>query len=113
MKNVLIIGCGEIGSSLIEGWLSKKKEFYKKINHIYVLEKNLKRKKFLQKNFKNKISFVNLDNIKKEFRYIFWYNFKFITIFFYYLILSNSFHYWITIKFFIKFFNKIFIFKFY
>ena len=70
-EDVLIIGCGEIGASLIEGWLNKKKEFYKKINHIYVLEKNLKRKKFLQKNFKNKISFVNLDNIKKEFRYIF------------------------------------------
>ena len=50
-EDVLIIGCGEIGASLIEGWLNKKKEFYKKINHIYVLEKNLKIKKFLQKKF--------------------------------------------------------------
>ena len=32
---VLIIGCGEIGLSLIDGWLNKRKEFYKKISLLF------------------------------------------------------------------------------
>ena len=39
---VLIIGCGKIGSSLIDGWLNKKKEFSQKFSRINVLEKSLK-----------------------------------------------------------------------
>ena len=62
---VLIIGCGEIGVSLIEGWLNKKNEFSKRISSIHVLEKNLKRKNFLKKKYKKKIYFVGIDRIKK------------------------------------------------
>ena len=71
---VLIIGCGEIGLSLIDGWLNKRKEFYKKISHINVLEKNLKRKNYLKKKYKNKIYFVEINKIKKsdkKFKYVF------------------------------------------
>ena len=71
---VLIIGCGEIGVSLIEGWLNKKNEFSKRISSIHVLEKNLKRKNFLKKKYKKKIYFVGIDRIKKinkKFKYVF------------------------------------------
>ena len=49
---VLIIGCGKIGSSLIDGWLNKKKEFSKKFFRINVLERSLKRQNFLKKKYK-------------------------------------------------------------
>jgi len=71
---VLIIGCGEIGISLIEGWLNKSKEFYKKIYRINVLEKNLKRKNYLKKKYKKKIYFFEINRIKKfnkKFKYVF------------------------------------------
>ena len=68
---VLIIGCGKIGSSLIDGWLNKKKEFSQKFLRINVLEKSLKRKNFLKKKYKNKIYFVEIKNIKKKFKYVF------------------------------------------
>ena len=71
---VLIIGCGEIGISLINGWLNKSKEFYKKISRINVLEKNLKRKNYLKKKYKKKIYFVEINKIKKfnkKFKYVF------------------------------------------
>ena len=64
---VLIIGCGKIGSSLIDGWLNKKKEFSQKFSRINVLEKSLKRKNFLKKKYKKKISFVEIKNTKKKF----------------------------------------------
>ena len=67
---VLIIGCGEIGVSLIEGWLNKKNEFSKRISSIHVLEKNLKRKNFLKKKYKKKIYFVGIDRIKKINKFI-------------------------------------------
>ena len=62
---VLIIGCGEIGISLINGWLNKSKKIYKKISRINVLEKNLKRKNYLKKKYKKKIYFVEINKIKK------------------------------------------------
>ena len=57
---VLIIGCGKIGSSLIDGWLNKKKEFSLKFSRINVLEKSLNRKNFLKKKYKKKICFVEI-----------------------------------------------------
>ena len=75
MRNeVLIIGCGEIGASLIDGWLNKSKEFYKKISLINILEKSLKRKNFLKKKYKKKINLIDTDRIKiinKKFKYVF------------------------------------------
>ena len=71
---VLIIGCGEIGTSLIDGWLNKKNEFYKKIKLINVLEKNKKRKNLLKKKYKKKIYFIDTNNSKqnnKKFKYVF------------------------------------------
>ena len=68
---VLIIGCGKIGSSLIDGWLNKKKEFSQKFLRINVLEKSLKRKNFLKKKYKKKICFVEIKNTKKKFKYVF------------------------------------------
>ena len=68
---VLIIGCGKIGSSLIDGWLNKKKEFSQKFSRINVLEKSLKRRNFLKKKYKKKIYFVEIRNIKKRFKYVF------------------------------------------
>ena len=68
---VLIIGCGKIGSSLIDGWLNKKKEFSQKFLRINVLEKSLKRKNFLKKKYKKKIYFVEIENTKKKFKYVF------------------------------------------
>ena len=68
---VLIIGCGKIGSSLIDGWLNKKKEFSQKFLRINVLEKSLKRKNFLKKKYKKKICFVEIENTKKKFKYVF------------------------------------------
>ena len=68
---VLIIGCGKIGSSLIDGWLNKKKEFSQKFSRINVLEKSLKRKNFLKKKYKKKICFVEIKNTKKKFKYVF------------------------------------------
>ena len=68
---VLIIGCGKIGSSLIDGWLNKKKEFSQKFSRINVLEKSLKRKNFLKKKYKKKICFVEIENTKKKFKYVF------------------------------------------
>ena len=66
MKNeLLIIGCGEIGTALIDGWLNKEKEFFKKINHINILETDLKRKKVLKNKYKKNISFIDLKKIKK------------------------------------------------
>ena len=63
---VLIIGCGKIGSSLIDGWLNKKKEFSQKFLRINVLEKSLKRKNLLKKKYKKKIYFVEIKNTKKK-----------------------------------------------
>ena len=75
MRNeVLIIGCGEIGASLIDGWLNKSKEFYKKVSHINILEKSLKRKNFLKKEYKKKINLIDINKIKiinKKFKYVF------------------------------------------
>ena len=68
---VLIIGCGKIGSSLIDGWLNKKKYFYKKFSRIYVLEKSLKRRNLLKKKYKKKIFFIEIKNIKKKFKHVF------------------------------------------
>ena len=68
---VLIIGCGKIGSSLIDGWLNKKKEFSQKFSRINVLEKSLKRKNLLKKKYKKKIYFVEIENTKKKFKYVF------------------------------------------
>ena len=68
---VLIIGCGKIGSSLIDGWLNKKKEFSQKFSRINVLEKSLKRKNLLKKKYKKKIYFVEIENKKKKFKYVF------------------------------------------
>ena len=68
---VLIIGCGKIGSSLIDGWLNKKKEFSQKFSRINVLEKSLKRKNFLKKKYKKKIFFIEIKNTKKKFKYVF------------------------------------------
>ena len=68
---VLIIGCGKIGSSLIDGWLNKKKEFSQKFSRINVLEKSLKRKNLLKKKYKKKIYFIEIRNIKKRFKYVF------------------------------------------
>jgi len=68
---VLIIGCGKIGSSLIDGWLNKKKEFSKKFFRINVLERSLKRQNFLKKKYKKKIYFIKIGNIKKRFKYVF------------------------------------------
>ena len=68
---VLIIGCGKIGSSLIDGWLNKKKEFSKKFSRINVLERSLKRQNFLKKKYKKKIYFIKIGNIKKRFKYVF------------------------------------------
>ena len=72
--DVLIIGCGEIGRSLIDGWLNKKKEFHKKIDHINVLEKSSKRRNFLKKKYKKNIYFIEINKIKrikKKFKYVF------------------------------------------
>ena len=47
--NICLIGCGKMGSSLIEGWLSLKE-----IKHISVIEPNLakiQKKKLNNKNF--------------------------------------------------------------
>jgi len=71
---VLIIGCGEIGTSLIDGWLNKSKQFYKKIYRINVLENNLKRENLLKKKYKKKIYFIDINKIKtikKKFKYVF------------------------------------------
>ena len=68
---VLIIGCGKIGASLIDGWLNKKKEFSKKFSRINVLEKSLKRRNFLKRKYKKKIYFIEIRNIKKRFKYVF------------------------------------------
>ena len=68
---VLIIGCGKIGSSLIDGWLNKKKEFSQKFSRINVLEKSLKRKNLLKKKYKKKIYFIEIKNTKKKFKYVF------------------------------------------
>ena len=71
---LLIIGCGEIGTSLIDGWLNKSKEFYKKIYRINVLENDLKRQNLLKKGYKKKIYFIDINKIKtikKKFKYVF------------------------------------------
>ena len=71
---LLIIGCGEIGTALIDGWLNKSKEFYQKVYRINVLEKDLKRKNLLKKKYKKKIYFLKIDEIKiikKKFKYVF------------------------------------------
>ena len=73
-EEVLIIGCGEIGSLLIEGWLNKSKEFSKKISHINVLEKNISRENKLRKKYKKKISLIKKNKIgkfNKKFKYVF------------------------------------------
>tara|TARA_B100000029_G_scaffold138029_1_gene132965 strand:- start:17069 stop:17893 length:825 start_codon:yes stop_codon:yes gene_type:complete len=71
---VLIIGCGEIGASLISGWLNKKKIFKKKISKIFVIEKNLLRRKNLKKKFKKEIFFIDEKkdiNLINKINYIF------------------------------------------
>ena len=71
---LLIIGCGEIGTSLIDGWLNKSKQFYKKIYRINVLENDLKRENLLKKKYKKKIYFIDINKIKtikKKFKYVF------------------------------------------
>ena len=70
---LLIIGCGDIGTSLIDGWLNKSKEFYKKIYRINVLENDLKRQNLLKKRYKKKIYFIDINKIKtikKKFKYV-------------------------------------------
>jgi len=71
---VLIIGCGEIGTSLINGWLNKSSKFYKRTSRINVLEQNIKRKNYLKKKYKKKVDFVETNKInksKKKFKYVF------------------------------------------
>ena len=71
---VLIIGCGVIGTSLIDGWLNKKKKFYTKIFRINILEKSLKKKKFLKQKYGKKVYFLEINNLrklKKKFKYVF------------------------------------------
>jgi len=73
-EEVLIIGCGEIGISLVNGWFKKRKDFSKKISHINILETNSKRTSFLKKKFKKKIIFLQkkkIKNIDKKFKYVF------------------------------------------
>ena len=71
---ILIIGCGEIGTCLIDGWLNKKDKLFTKINQISVIEKNNKREVYLKKKYFKKIFF--LKNTKdtfssKKFKYVF------------------------------------------
>ena len=71
---VLIIGCGEIGTSLIDGWLNNFKKFKKRIYRINVLEKSLKRQQLLKKKYKKKIYLVDSKKkkgSKKKFKYVF------------------------------------------
>ena len=71
---VLIIGCGEIGTALIDGWLNKSKIFFKKVSQINIVDKSLKRKLVLKKKYKNKINIIDqnkLNNLKKNFKYVF------------------------------------------
>ena len=58
-------------TALIDGWLNKEKEFFKKINHINILETDLKRKKVLKNKYKKNISFIDLKKNKKIFKYVF------------------------------------------
>ena len=62
-ETILIIGCGEIGTALISGWLKKRKDFKKKISRIYILEKSIARKKYLKKKFKKEIFFIEKKTI--------------------------------------------------
>ena len=55
---VLIIGCGEIGTSLIRGWLNKPNKFFKKVSRVYVLESDNKKRSFLKREFKEKVYFI-------------------------------------------------------
>ena len=55
-KNILIIGCGMIGSSILRGAISQK--LCKKI---YVLEKNIKYQKHIKKINKKIILIKNID----------------------------------------------------
>tara|TARA_B100001013_G_C24615667_1_gene445067 strand:- start:815 stop:1633 length:819 start_codon:yes stop_codon:yes gene_type:complete len=73
-EDILIIGCGEIGVSLITGWLNKKNDFFRKINKIYVIEKDSKRQNYLKKKYSGKIFFLeNKENFNssKKFKYVF------------------------------------------
>lgn len=73
-EDLLIIGCGEIGNCLIDGWLVKKKNFFKKIKNINVIEKDQKTKAKLKKKYRNKILFLDVNKINKyngTFRYVF------------------------------------------
>lgn len=73
-ETILIIGCGEIGTALISGWLKKRKDFKKKISRIYILEKSIARKKYLKKKFKKEIFFIekkNNLNLLNKVKYVF------------------------------------------
>ena len=63
-ENILIIGCGEIGSCLIDGWLTKNRIFSKKIKKISIIETNLSRRNFLKKKYSSKINFLQDKEIK-------------------------------------------------
>ena len=68
---VLIIGCGEIGTSLIRGWLNKPNKFFKKVSRVYVLESDNKKRSFLKKEFKEKVYFIKANKNIKKFKYVF------------------------------------------
>ena len=73
-EGILIIGCGEIGTSLIDGWLNKKKELYKRISNISIIDKDKKRVNYLKKKYSKKISFLNNEKFfyaSKKFKYVF------------------------------------------
>jgi pyrroline-5-carboxylate reductase len=62
-KGILIIGCGEIGTCLIDGWLNKKQEFFRNINQINVIENNKKRINYLKKNIPTKFFFWKIKKV--------------------------------------------------
>ena len=66
---LLIIGCGEIGTSLIDGWLNKSKKYKKKIYFIDVDKiKTIKKKfKYVFLSFKPKNLNYNLNLYKNLF----------------------------------------------
>ena len=73
-KGILIIGCGEIGTCLIDGWLNKKQEFFRNINQINVIENNKKRINYLKKKYSDKIFFLESKKSifsSKKFKYVF------------------------------------------
>ena len=73
-EGILIIGCGEIGTSLVDGWLNKKEAVYKRISNISIIEKDKKRVNYLKKKYSKKIFFLNNKKSfysSKKFKYVF------------------------------------------